>query len=1536
VRYFGDYELVKELGRGGMGVVYKARQLSLNRPVALKLLKSDILASDDERRRFQNEAEAVALLDHPHIVPIYEVGEHEGRQYFSMKLVGGPSLEKKLSDYAVDPKAIARLVKTAAEAVHHAHQRGILHRDLKPSNILLDERGEPYVTDFGLAKRVEGDSELTISGAILGTPPYMAPEQASGRRGAVTTATDVYGLGAILYALLTGRAPFRGDSVAEILEQVRERAPEPPSRLNAQTPRDLEIICRKCLEKEPWGRYGSAQTLAEDLGRYVAGEPIAARPASIFERLWLWSKRNPRLAAAVGSTAAALVAVAVIALLFARAQAKNARDQFKANQTIKGQAQDLASKGVALTQSLKESNRRLATLYFERAQVDFERGQNGAGLLRLAACWRAASAADDAGWKHTALGAISAWGRQTPSPRRVFADVERVRKFAFSPDGRTVLIGGLTDQRSSSKVSYTARLLDALTGRPRGPLMTFDGEAVAYGKAIAFSPDARRVLTYAHAGTGLTSDEKTTEKTTAQLWDVDTGRPVARIDWRGAGYFASFSPDGQLVLIGPLLWNPATGEIQWVDRVSKNRDPRRPPDGFSEFLDLIMGVPQAGCFSPDGRTILIGGANGAIAWDAATGHPVGKPLWHPGTVRTVAFSPDGKTVLTGNDGGVNERGDGTARLWASATGRPIGEPLRYEGQLRTVAFSPDGRTVLTGSYVQYHVGESPRYSTTSDYIVRMWDAATGQPIGERLPHQSEVAAFSLDGQTVLTGGIMDGTVRQWDAVTGRPIGLPLVNRSLTEVTALAFNPDGHTILIGTEHGAFMWDLADCQQLGPQFYHRQGVVSAAFSPDGRTVLTGSRDLTARLWDVATGRPVTQRLKLEWGMHYVAFSPDGRSVMSIGSGSTPLPQWRWDEPAPTPTALTTGDLMLGLWEAATGRPLELPMEVHRAARGDREGAQRKPSDPAGEEQQPHLVDWAFRADGLTLLIAGGDGTARLWHATTGRPLGPPMKEEAGTQLSPNGRTVVTVGKDGRAQFWDPITGRAIGSPLEHSAGDQGSPVAQDVASGLRASVRRHEPTRGIESAAFSPDGRVVLTSGFGKARLWDAATGRPLGPIFEYFHVIENTPSAAKVLGFGPGDRTVLLTCFSGFSYTACRLWDATKGIPLGPPLADAGEIRPALSPDGRTVLTGLFESARLLDAVTGCPLGPPLTHQSRINVVAFSPDGRTALTGSDDRTARLWDVSEWSDGSTSNPTLRIEALTGMTLDEQDEIHDLDKAERSERLSRLASAQLPPYQPPRWSFDPILYGPQPTARAKAWIGRQQQAEAERAFDEAIRARPEDALVWLERGRFFAARSRFERAAEDFVNALGLGALNELQIDIQKNPTIPDAQKGAARAAAIEEFSREILANRAIGDRVFALAPRELLNRLDPLARARYFAATERWSDAHAAYEEAMTKAEKGIGIDYIKFVIYVSGVSAEYSRFLVSRGEMDKALENLWLPFWNARRARVPNTELSRVILENRVIQDRFFARVKEEYGEHGLSVIQGELLDAVFPEDPFAP
>ncbi len=301
------YELLGELGRGGMGVVFKAHQIALNRAVALKMIKSGVFASEAELLRFQNEAEAVAQLDHPHIVPIFEVGQHGGRQFFSMKLIVGNGLDKLLADFAADPHAAARVVAVIAEAVHHAHQRGILHRDLKPANILLDERGLPHVTDFGLAKRIKGDGDLTCSGAPVGTPSYMSPEQAAGDKGSLSTATDVYGLGTILYAMLAGRAPFAGTTLIDTLDKVRTCLPEPPSLLNKRVPRDLEIICLKCLEKEPHRRYPSARALAEDLDRWLMGAPILARPVGTVTRAAMWCRRNKALASLAALLMLALV-----------------------------------------------------------------------------------------------------------------------------------------------------------------------------------------------------------------------------------------------------------------------------------------------------------------------------------------------------------------------------------------------------------------------------------------------------------------------------------------------------------------------------------------------------------------------------------------------------------------------------------------------------------------------------------------------------------------------------------------------------------------------------------------------------------------------------------------------------------------------------------------------------------------------------------------------------------------------------------------------------------------------------------------------------------------------------------------------------------------------------------------------------------------------------------------------------------------------------------------------------------------------------
>ncbi len=303
----GEYDVIEEIAHGGMGIVYLARHRQLHRTVAVKVLLAGPFARPVDRQRFRSETEMVASLDHPNIVPIYDVGEHERQPYFSMKFVEGGSLAAHAERFLADPTAAATLLLTLARAVHHAHERGILHRDLKPSNVLLDRDGQPYLTDFGLARWVAEDKGLSQSGAIIGTPSFMAPEQALGQRQMVTTASDVYSLGAILFYLLTGKPPFRGDSALDTLRQVHEREPESPGFLNPRVPRDLETICLHGLAKDPRKRYATAQDLADDLASFLEGSPIRARVASRRERIGKWVRRKPAQAALLAVSGLAFI-----------------------------------------------------------------------------------------------------------------------------------------------------------------------------------------------------------------------------------------------------------------------------------------------------------------------------------------------------------------------------------------------------------------------------------------------------------------------------------------------------------------------------------------------------------------------------------------------------------------------------------------------------------------------------------------------------------------------------------------------------------------------------------------------------------------------------------------------------------------------------------------------------------------------------------------------------------------------------------------------------------------------------------------------------------------------------------------------------------------------------------------------------------------------------------------------------------------------------------------------------------------------------
>ena len=302
----GDYLLLEEIARGGMGIVYKARHLGLKRVVALKTILTGSMATPAERARFRREAELAANLDHPNIVPIYEVRDQDGILFFSMKLIDGGNLAERRATFTRDPRAIARLLVTLARALHYAHGKGFIHCDLKPSNILIDIDGQPQITDFGLARRASEESSLTATGAILGTPSYMAPEQAAGQRQSIGPATDVYGLGAILYELLTGRPPFRTPTMMETVLQVLERDPIPPHELVPGLPRELETICLKCLEKMPEDRYATAKELASDLDRYLQGDVVQA--TGVFQRLRRWTRREPEVVSRIGG-------LSVVALL---------------------------------------------------------------------------------------------------------------------------------------------------------------------------------------------------------------------------------------------------------------------------------------------------------------------------------------------------------------------------------------------------------------------------------------------------------------------------------------------------------------------------------------------------------------------------------------------------------------------------------------------------------------------------------------------------------------------------------------------------------------------------------------------------------------------------------------------------------------------------------------------------------------------------------------------------------------------------------------------------------------------------------------------------------------------------------------------------------------------------------------------------------------------------------------------------------------------------------------------------------------------
>jgi hypothetical protein len=534
-----NYEVLGELGRGGMGVVYKARQTGLNRLAALKVILSGDYAGPEERDRFHREAEAIARLQHPHIVQVYEVGEHGGLPFFSLELCSGGSLADQLDGTPWPAARAAELVRTLAGAMQAAHRANVVHRDLKPANVLLTADGQLKVTDFGLAKKLD-EVGHTPTGAIVGTPSYMAPEQAGGKPKEIGPLADVYALGVILYELLTGRPPFKAATSLDTVLQVLSEEPVAPRSLNPAVPRDLETICLKCLEKDPHRRYGSAAALAEELQCWLAGRPISARPVGNAERLWRWGRRNP-LVAFLAATAAFLLVLFVIVLVVSYLQTSAAlgvaqeaqRQEEVQRQEAERQKEDALRKGEQVRRERDRINGLLYLAQMPQALHAYEAGD----LVQLRELleehrprpgW-----ADHRGWEWYHLHAMcggNLWAT------RSHADL--VLALAWTADGKRL---------ASADGAGMIKVLDTSTGRELVGLRAHAGPV----HAVSWGPDGKRL-----ASAGADSPHHLSswpERSTVKVWDVDSGKEGVSLPVAASGYLGTpapaWSPDGQRLAV---------------------------------------------------------------------------------------------------------------------------------------------------------------------------------------------------------------------------------------------------------------------------------------------------------------------------------------------------------------------------------------------------------------------------------------------------------------------------------------------------------------------------------------------------------------------------------------------------------------------------------------------------------------------------------------------------------------------------------------------------------------------------------------------------------------------------------------------------------------------------------------------------------------------------------------------------------------------------------------------------------------------------
>jgi WD40 repeat protein len=1155
----GEYEALSELGRGGAGIVYRARHGRLDREVALKVLLSGPFADASSRERFLREARAGAELDHRNIVPVFSLGEEDGRLFCAMRWIRGGSLADAL---AKDPKAFAPrraavLILQVARGVGHAHQRGILHRDLKPSNILLEDEDHPRIADFGLAYRLDGPNELTHSGLALGTPAYMAPEQGFGS-GDVTTATDIWGIGAILYQLLAGRPPFLAATAMALARAVAEDDPTPPlavrSRLDKTRrriparvfDRDLETICLKCLAKSPTSRYPTAEALADDLERCLRGHPILARPVGPLERGQRWCQRRPRIAILVALLFLVLGVMGVggplLALRVSRARndAVNAHartqhtlDRLEAFAIAERTAKNGPADGLALVarrlrqhpNSVSDAERALALLARHRFAVPEE-------TVRSRLHQSAHSYSRDHRW----------WGAYDPS------------------------LGG-------------AAIWDILDGR----LLTVRSWSNAPPQGTIMIEASANFLALSVGGEGI------------EVLRLADGIRQARLDWPIQRHIIlRFSPDGRwLAATGGTEETPVWSVENWELAASFPNDPTS--------LDLLNPGPlvQAIEFSPDGSRLAVGSFGGLVkVYEIPEGTHLAS--WqHRSPVVRLAFSADGDVVASASADSV--------RIWDLQSQRPLGEWNMHESTIDDLIFTPDDRFLAVGTGAGHMYRWNFRDRTFPDppvvlpepgvslarsrpsWIALVLSANAGacwfdleeQRVLAELPGLPDGGEFVLHptggGHAVLVRGAT-GDVRAWVVPEFNPGEHRLSHNS--EVVSTRFGHAGTVLATVAWAGEVrVWNLAaDRVTPGPHLSHGPRAWRARFAPDDLLLATAGWQSEVHLWNPKSGDPISTFDHPDSAPWWIDFTLDGSRLLTAGG-------WTGDESEATPGAIQAWDLAQGstvfrvgterfVWEPVLspdgqrwvvpdrsslplGHPSGTPATL-RVIRTDNGADALPPLSIAERDGAPAQINSTDYSRDGRWIAAGGIHHVCVWDARDGRLVWdlPHRQRVRSVRFHPDSRRFLTAGEDGTARLWDLGTGRPLTSAhvMRHDLGNPNS---------------LFEGT-GIKGAEFSPDGRWIATGGADcSARLWDAETGLPIaepmrhdGPVFS--------------VEFGPDGRWLV----TGSADKTARLWrlfPAREPAPDWLPDFIEALVRRRLGPDDQPRPVGIdafFEARRV--------------------------------------------------------------------------------------------------------------------------------------------------------------------------------------------------------------------------------------------------------------------------------------------------------------------------------------------------------------------------